>query len=41
MVFVGMEKQTAQPAESGSRGFAGFMKRYNAGLAAEKKLGDV
>ncbi|MBO6228927.1 MAG: FGGY-family carbohydrate kinase [Ruminiclostridium sp.] len=40
-VFVGMEKQTAQPAESGSRGFAGFMNRYNAGLAAEKKLGDV
>ncbi len=39
-VFAGMEKSTLQPDEAGSRGFAGFMKQYNAGLTAEKKLGD-
>ncbi|MBQ9384821.1 MAG: FGGY-family carbohydrate kinase [Ruminiclostridium sp.] len=40
-VFAGMEKSTLQPDEAGSRGFAGFMERYNAGLPAEKMLGDV
>ena len=39
-VFAGMEKSTLQPDEAGSRGFAGFMKQYYAGLTAEKKLGD-
>ncbi|MBP3857910.1 MAG: FGGY-family carbohydrate kinase [Ruminiclostridium sp.] len=40
-VFTDMEKSTLKPDNTGSDGFAGFMKRYNAGLAAEKKLGDV
>ncbi len=40
-VFAGMEKKSAKPDENGSRGFKEFMKRYNAGLPAEKKLGDV
>ena len=40
-VFADMEKKTAQPEEKGSHGFREYMKRYNAGLAAEKKLGDV
>ena len=40
-VFAGMDKQTRQPEEKGSQGFAGFMKRYNAGLAAEKQLGGI
>ena len=40
-VFVGMEKRTVQPAPDGSKGFADFMKLYDTGLAAEKKLGDV
>ena len=40
-VFAGMEKQTVQPDENGVRGFEEYMKRYNAGLAAQKKLGDV
>ncbi len=40
-VFAGMEKNTAKPDADGTRGFAEFMKRYNAGLSAEKKLGDV
>ena len=40
-VFAGMEKQTVQPDEKGSKGFAAFMERYRAGLCAQKKLGDV
>ena len=40
-VFADMEKKTAQPDEKGSHGFGEYMKRYNVGLAAEKKLGDV
>lgn len=40
-VFADMEKKTAQPDEKGSHGFAEYMKRYNVGLAAEKKLGEV
>ena len=40
-VFAGMEKKTLQPEEKGSKGFADYMKRYNAGLAAEKQLGGV
>ena len=40
-VFSDMEKKTAQPDEKGSHGFAEYMKRYNVGLAAEKKLGEV
>ena len=40
-VFAGMEKQTRQPEEKGRQGFAGFMKRYNAGLPAEKQLGGI
>lgn len=40
-VFAGMEKRTIQPDASGSKGFADYMKRYNTGLPAEKKLGDV
>ena len=40
-VFSGMEKQTMQPEEKGKRGFAEYMKRYIAGLAAEKMLGGV
>ena len=40
-VFTDMEKSTLEPIETGSRGFAKFMERYNAGLAAEKKLGDA
>lgn len=40
-VFADMEKKTAQPDKEGSHGFAEYMKRYNVGLAAEKKLGEV
>ena len=40
-VFAGMEKKTRQPEEKGNQGFAGYMKRYNAGLAAEKKIGGI
>ena len=40
-VFSDMEKKTAKPDEKGSHGFAEYMKRYNVGLAAEKKLGEV
>ena len=40
-VFAGMERKTLKPEENGSRGFAEYMQRYKAGLAAEKKLGDV
>ncbi len=40
-VFAGMDKQTLTPEEAGVKGFKAFMKRYNAGLPAEKQLGDV
>lgn len=40
-VFAGMEKKTALPDKKGSHGFGEYMKRYNAGLSAEKILGDV
>ncbi|MCM1298347.1 MAG: FGGY-family carbohydrate kinase [Firmicutes bacterium] len=40
-VFADMEKKTAIPDEKGSCGFKEYMKLYNAGLAAERKLGDV
>ena len=40
-VFAGMEKKTLQPEEKGSQGFADYMKRFNAGLSAEKQLGGV
>lgn len=40
-VFAGMEKKTRQPEEKGNQGFAAYMERYNAGLAAEKKLGGI
>ncbi|HBI51901.1 MAG TPA: ATPase [Ruminococcaceae bacterium] len=40
-VFTDMEKSTLKPEKNGSDGFAGFMKRYDAGLAAEKMLGDA
>lgn len=35
-VFADMEKHTADPDEKGIHGFKEYMKRYNAGLAAEK-----
>ena len=40
-VFAGMEKKTVSPDENGVRGFGEYMKRYKAGLPAERKLGDV
>lgn len=40
-VFAGMEKKTVSPDQNGVQGFGEYMKRYNAGLPAEKKLGDV
>lgn len=40
-VFVGMEKRTANPVQSGVDGFAKYMERYSAGLDAEKKLANV
>ena len=40
-VFAGMDKNTAVPDESGVKGFAGYIKRYKAGLAAVKKLEEV
>ncbi len=40
-VFPSMEKLTLSPDADGVRGFDDFMKRYNSGLAAEKKLGEV
>lgn len=40
-VFADMEKKTAKPDEKGRQGFEEYMKRYKAGLSAEKKLGDV
>ena len=40
-VFAGMEKKTVSPDKNGVQGFGEYMKRYNAGLPAEKKLGDV
>ena len=40
-VFSGMEKRTLQPEEQGRQGFADYMKRYIAGLAAEKTVGGV
>lgn len=40
-VFADMERKTVRPDKNGVQGFGEYMKRYNAGLAAEKKLGDV
>lgn len=40
-VFAGMEKKTVSPDENGVRGFDEYMKRYKAGLPAERMLGDV
>ena len=40
-VFAGMERKTLSPDKNGVHGFGEFMKRYNAGLPAEKILGDV
>lgn len=37
-VFAGMEKSTAVPDEKGAKGFAEYIKRYKAGLAAAKTL---
>lgn len=37
-VFANMEKSTAVPDEKGARGFAEYIKRYRAGLAAVKTL---
>lgn len=38
-VFADMEKSTAVPSAEGAKGFAEYIKRYKAGLAAVKKLG--
>ena len=40
-VFINMECSVLKPDDKDSQGFAEYMTRYNAGLAAEKKLGDV
>lgn len=40
-VFNDMESSVLKPDDNGSKSFAEYMNRYNAGLAAEKKLGDV
>ena len=40
-VFAGMERKTVRPDKNGVQGFGEYMKRYNAGLPAENKLGDV
>lgn len=40
-VFASMEKKTVRPDEKGVQSFGEYMKRYKAGLPAEKKLGDV
>ena len=40
-VFSNMESSVLKPDEKDSQSFAAYMTRYNAGLAAEKKLGDV
>jgi len=39
-VFTNMESGVLKPDDKASEGFAAYMARYNAGLAAEKKLGD-
>ena len=39
-VFTNMESGVLNPDDKASKGFAAYMARYNAGLAAEKKLGD-
>ena len=36
-----MEKKTLKPEEKGRKGFAEYMKRYIAGLSAEKMLGGI
>lgn len=40
-VFAGMEKKTVRPDPNGVQGFGEFMKRYKAGLNAERMLGDI
>ena len=40
-VFNNRESSVLKPDDNGSKSFAEYMNRYNAGLAAEKKLGDV
>ncbi len=40
-VFADMEKLTVTPDGEGTKGFAEYIKGYSAGLAAERKLGDV
>lgn len=40
-VFSSMEKLTVNPESFGINGFSKYMKRYSAGLAAERKLGIV
>ena len=40
-VFADMEKKTLSPDPTGVQGFGAYMKRYNAGLPAEKILGGV
>ena len=40
-VFGGMERVKAEPDPAGTAGFDGFMRRYKAGLAAEKLLSEI
>ena len=40
-VFAAMEGLKVQPEEKGVEGFAAYMKRYQAGLGAERNLGEV
>ena len=40
-VFAGMDKKTLRPEKEGTQGFVEYMKRYIAGLSAEKMLGGV